>query len=139
MIRQSLRLIAAAAMTAVAFGAQASIADDIGGGLQSTEWRLVAIGLNPVTAAHLPTLHLNADGSVGGSTGCNTVKSTYNSDGSNLVFGPVGQTRKYCAAAFETERLFVGLLDKVRGYEIDNGTLKLTGFNGEVLATFRAN
>lgn len=136
MTRLSLRLSALAALTVFAWNAQASVAQDAGAGLQSTEWRLVSIGLDPVASA-VPTLHLGMDGSVGGSTGCNIVKATYNSDGASLVFGPIGQTRKYCAAAFETERAFVAMLGDVRGYHIADGELVLTGGNGETLATFQ--
>ena len=137
MTRLSLRMLALVALTSFAWNAQASIAEDAGAGLQDTEWRLVSLGLDPVTAA-TPVLQLSANGLVGGSTGCNIVKATYNSDGATLVFGPIGQTRKYCAAAFQTERAYVAMLDKVRGYQIENGTLVLLGGNGETLARFDA-
>jgi heat shock protein HslJ len=137
MTRFSLRLISLAALTVLAWNAQASVAEDAGAGLQSTEWRLVSIGLDPITSA-VPTLRLGMDGTVGGSTGCNFVKATYQSDGASLTFGPIGQTRKYCAAAFETERAYVAMLEDVRGYRIEEGELVLTGGNGEALAIFRA-
>jgi putative lipoprotein len=75
---------------------------------------------------------------VGGSTGCNVVKATFASDGGELTFGPIATTRKYCAAAFATERAYVAMLEDVRGYQIVDGKLLLTGGNGETLATFRA-
>jgi heat shock protein HslJ len=137
MTRLPIRLLTVAALTAFAWNAQASIAQDAGAGLQASQWRLVSIGRDPVTAS-TPTLRLSESGMVGGSTGCNTVKATYSSDGDNLMFGPIGQTRKYCAAAFETERAYVAMLGDVRGYHIENGTLVLTGGNGETLATFAA-
>jgi putative lipoprotein len=137
MTRLPTRLLTVAALTAFAWNAQASIADDAGVGLQSNEWRLVSLGLDPVPSA-APTLSLGDDGLVGGYTGCNMVKSTYSSDGKELMFGPIGQTRKYCAAAFQTERAYVAMLDSVRGYHIENDVLVLTGRNGETLATFEA-
>jgi heat shock protein HslJ len=132
-----LRLLALAALTSFAWNAHASIAQDAGAGLPGTEWRLVSLGLDPVTGS-TPTLRLEANGLVGGSTGCNTVKATYTSDGATLAFGPIGQTRKYCAAAFATERAYVAMLDDVRGFVLDGSTLVLTGGNGETLATFQA-
>jgi len=138
MTRLPIRLFTVAALTAFAWTAHASIAQDAGAGLQASEWRLVSIGRDPVTAA-TPTLRLSENGMVGGSTGCNTVKATYSSDGANLKFGPIGQTRKYCAAVFETERAYVAMLGDVRGYHIENGSLILTGGNGETLATFAAD
>lgn len=138
MTRLPIRLFTVAALTAIAWTAQASIAQDAGAGLQASEWRLVSIGRDSVTAS-TPTLRLGENGMVGGSTGCNVVKATYSSDGANLVFGPIGQTRKYCAAVFQTERAYVAMLGDVRGYHIENGTLILTGGNGETLATFTAD
>ena len=138
MTRLPIRLLAIAAFTAFAWTANASIAQDAGAGLQSGEWRLVSIGLDPITASQ-PTLRLAENGMVGGSTGCNTVKATYNSDGANLVFGPIGQTRKNCAAVFRTERAYVAMLGDVRGYTLEGDVLLLTGRNGETLAVFRAD
>jgi heat shock protein HslJ len=138
MARLPIRLFTVAALTASGWTAQASVAQEASAGLQSSEWRLVSIGRDPVTAA-TPTLRLGDNGLVGGSTGCNTVKATYSSDGGNLTFGPIGQTRKYCAAVFQAERAYVAMLGDVRGYQIENGTLILTGGNGETLATFAAD
>jgi heat shock protein HslJ len=134
----SLRLCALAALTAFAWNAHASVAQDAGAGLQATEWRLVSLGLDPIGAT-VPVLRLGDNGTVGGSTGCNMVKATYASDGASLTFGAIGQTRKYCAAAFATERAYVAMLEDVRGYRIADGLLTLTGGNGETLATFRAD
>lgn len=136
MTRLSLGL-AALAISAFACTAHASVAQDASAGLQDTRWQLVAIGLNPVASA-VPTLHLGQNGMVGGSTGCNVVKATFASDGGELTFGPIATTRKYCAAAFATERAYVAMLEDVRGYQIVDGKLLLTGGNGETLATFRA-
>lgn len=138
----SLRRIAAAAALAstiaVSWGAHASIAQDAGTGpLQSAEWHLVSMGSTPIVGGN-PLLRLSADGSVGGSTGCNVVRAGYLVDGSAIEFGPIGTTRKFCQAAWETERAFLAMLPQVRGYEIQNGTLILTGAGGETLAEFRA-
>lgn len=129
-------LAAVAALAAFACNAHASVAQDASAGLQDTQWQLVSIGLNPVTAA-TPTLHLGDNGSVGGSTGCNVIRASYTTDDGSLKFGPIGTTRKYCAAAFTTERAYVAMLEDVRGYHIDDGVLTLTGGNGETLAIFR--
>lgn len=139
----SLRRIAAAtalaSTMALSWGAQASIAQDADTGLlQSTEWHLVSMNTGPVAGGE-PLLRLSADGSVGGSTGCNAVRAGYLVDGSAIEFGPIGTTRKFCQAAWETERAFLAMLPQVRGYEIDNGILILTGAGGETLAEFRAS
>ena len=138
MTRSILRLTALAALTSFAWHAQASVAQDVSAGLDGNSWQLVSMGHDPIDT-NQPRLTLGANGAVSGSTGCNIVKATYQADGSELTFGPIGTTRKYCAAAWQTEHAFLMMLDKVRGYEVDNGTLVLTGGNGEALATFRAD
>ena len=136
MTRISLGL-AALAISAFTCAAHASVAQDASAGLQDTKWQLVSIGLDPITTS-APTLHLGHNGMVGGSTGCNIVKATYASEGGELTFGPIATTRMYCAAAFATERAYVAMLEDVRGYQIADGELILTGGNGEALATFAA-
>ena len=138
MTRSLLRLTALAALTSFAWNAQASVAQDINAGLDSNSWQLVSMGHDAIDT-NQPRLVLGANGSVSGSTGCNIVKATYQADGSDLTFGPIGTTRKYCAAVWQTEHAFLMMLEDVRGYEVENGTLTLTGGNGEALATFRAN
>jgi heat shock protein HslJ len=85
-----------------------------------------------------PTLRLGESGGLAGSTGCNVLKSTYAADGQSLSFGPIGTTRKYCRAAWDTERAFLSVLAKVHGYAVDGNTLTLSGGNGKTLAEFEA-
>ena len=129
--------VALAATIATSWNAQASIAQDAAAGLSDTEWHLVSIGNTAVTGSD-PQLRLAADGTVGGSTGCNMMRAGYTSDGGSLEFGPIGTTRKFCHGAWETERAFLSMLEDVRGYTISGGTLTLTGGNGEVLAEFNS-
>jgi heat shock protein HslJ len=135
MTRLPLRLLAASALTAFAWTAEASIAGDAAS-LQGTDWRLETINNHPIANGQ-PRLELGADGSVGGSTGCNVIKSTYALDDGSLSLGAIGTTRKFCRAVWETERAFLQMLDNVRGYAVDGNVLTLTGLNGETLATFR--
>ena len=131
----SLRLFAASALIAFAWNAQASIADDATS-LQGREWQLETINSHPVANGQ-PVLELDVNGTVAGSTGCNSIRSTYALDNGSLNLGAVGTTRKFCRAVWETERAFLEMLDNVRGYEVDGNVLVLTGLNGEALATFR--
>lgn len=129
--------VALAAAIATSWNAQASIAQDAAAGLSDTEWHLVSLGNMQITGSD-PQLHLAADGTVGGSTGCNMVRAGYTADGASLEFGPIGTTRKFCHSVWETERAFLAMLEDVRGYSIADGTLTLTGLNGEALAEFRS-
>ena len=141
MTRTSLRILAVVAIMASASAAEASLAGDADEGLQATEWRLVAIVDHAVVtppSGGTPTLRLGEGGGLAGSTGCNTLKSTYAVNGQSLSFGPIGTTRKYCSAAWDTERAFLSVLAKVRGYAVDGNTLVLSGGNGETLAEFEA-
>jgi heat shock protein HslJ len=136
MTRAYLKPLALAALMASTWTAEASVAGDADAGLEATKWQLVTIGHQAITT-DVPTLRLGADGALSGSTGCNVLKSTYSVDGPALTFGPIGTTRKYCRAVWETERAFLAVLGKVRGFAVDGNTLILSGGNGETLAAFK--
>ena len=123
-----------------AWTAAASVAQDAGAGLLSTEWRLTALNgtpfVQPPNFGH-PSFEL-ADNRLSGSTGCNSIRSGYPLDGQSLTFGVVMTTKKYCRAGFETEQAFLSALKNARGYEIVGDTLVLTGADGSPLAEFAA-
>lgn len=134
--RRIAAVTALASTLALPLGAEASIAQDAGPDvLHATEWHLVSMGGQEIAGD--PQLRLSADGTVGGSTGCNLVRAGYLVEGTSIEFGPVGTTRKFCNASWETERAFLAMMHQVRGYEISNGTLILTDAGGATLAEFR--
>lgn len=78
------------------------------------EW----IGERPlIDRSHL-TLTLDVDGRAYGSGGCNHWFGSYQLDGENLSFGPLGSTRKMCAEALmEQEQHYFEALSEVQRWD----------------------
>jgi heat shock protein HslJ len=108
--------------------------------LRETYWKLVQLGDKPVTAADMQqeaNLVFDADGNrVTGSSGCNRLVGTYAVDGRSLRFNGVAGTRMACMRGMETETVFLGVLDKVRGWRIIGQQLEVEDGNGKLLARF---
>jgi heat shock protein HslJ len=98
--------------------------------LPGTAWDLVDLdGAEPVGQTP-PSLAFTEDGSVTGSTGCNTFNAEVTIDGSELTFGPLATTRMACTdgAAAQQEQAYLAALEGVTGYTIDDaGRLVLEG------------
>jgi heat shock protein HslJ len=102
--------------------------------LPGTSWVLVEMdGAEPVADA-APTLAFAEDGTVSGSTGCNTFSASVTIDGTSLEFGPLATTRMACTdpAVNEQEQAFLLAMEDVTSYTIDaDGRLVLEG-DGEL-------
>ncbi len=98
--------------------------------LPGTSWTLVDLdGAEPVGETP-PSITFTDEGSVTGSTGCNTFNGEITIDGSELSFGPLATTRMACVdpAASEQEQAFLVAMESVSGYTIDSeGRLVLEG------------
>ena len=96
--------------------------------LEGTEWRLVALGGEPVAAGDnrsAPGFRLVADGrKVQGNAGCNRMMGSYQHDGGSLKFGPLASTKMACPA-METETRFLAALDAATRYELAGSNLTL--------------
>jgi heat shock protein HslJ/uncharacterized membrane protein len=73
------------------------------------------------------------NGKVTGSTGCNTFRATYPSEGNRLAIGPAATTRKFCAAegVMEQERQFLAALKTAQVWTVESGTLDVHRADGE--------
>ncbi len=60
------------------------------------------------------TLSFSEDGNFSVTTDCNAGFGTYTRDGTQLMFGPIGLTKKFCEGAQEQE--FVQMLEHTSGY-----------------------
>lgn len=69
------------------------------------------------------TIEFRADGSMSGTTDCNTFFGQYELRGSELTFGPIGSTRMFCENAQEGE--FLRYLGEVGSYMIEEDTGRL--------------
>lgn len=76
-----------------------------------------------------------SDGKLSGTAGCNRYFAGYSIDGKNLTFAqPIGASMKLCPPLLmEQEQAYLGLLNKVDTYQIDNTTLVLLNTERAVL------
>lgn len=98
--------------------------------LPGTSWNLVDLdGAAPVGET-TPGITFTEDGTVTGTTGCNSFNGQVTIDGSQLSFGPLATTRMACLdpAVAEQEQAFLAALEAVTAYTIDTeGRLVLEG------------
>ncbi|HEX4769353.1 MAG TPA: META domain-containing protein [Bryobacteraceae bacterium] len=109
--------------------------------LENTRWKLTRLGDAPVPQSQPePYLTLEADTHrFSGSGGCNWFNGSYELDGDHLNFGErVASTMKMCGKVTETETRFLGALAKTKTWSIAGQELKLSGGEGNVLATLEA-
>ena len=103
--------------------------------LEGTDWRLVALGGEPVAAGEGrtgPGFRLVADGrKIQGSAGCNRMMGTYELNAGSLKFGPIASTKMACPA-MATESKFLAALDATTRYEIAGSNLTLFGGDAPV-------
>ena len=72
------------------------------------------------------------DGTVTGSSGCNTFSGTYSADGAIIEIGPLASTQKMCVAeeVMEQEAQFLAALGNASMYEIRGDRLQLRNADG---------
>ncbi|MEJ7740756.1 MAG: META domain-containing protein [Chitinophagaceae bacterium] len=74
---------------------------------------------------NLPNLVFDyVEKSVSGSTGCNTIKGSFNVEGDQLTFGPMISTKKACTD-MQVENHINQLLTTVTSYKVDSNKLFL--------------
>jgi heat shock protein HslJ len=98
--------------------------------LPGTSWTLVDLDGEQPAGEPPPSITFTDEGSVTGSTGCNTFNGEVTIDGSAITFGPLATTRMACVdpVAGEQEQAFLVAMDAVTGYTIDGeGRLVLEG------------
>ena len=117
------------------------VAGDSGGttvSLENTYWKLIEVGGSPVDALFRqrePHLILNSGTRrATGSGGCNGFGGTYEVRGSRLSFGEMVATMMACIEGMETERAFLGALERTSGWTIAGKELELSDSAGVVLA-----
>jgi len=73
------------------------------------------------------------NGKVTGTTGCNTFRAPYTSDGNRLSIGAATTTRKLCPAegVMEQERQFLAALGTAQVWTVESGTLDVHRADGE--------
>ncbi|MXO60303.1 META domain-containing protein [Altererythrobacter salegens] len=93
-----------------------------GAGLPGDSYRVEDIDRTGVIDNSNVTVMFGSDGTVSGSTGCNTFTGKYTVDGATLSIGPLAMTRRACIPALgEQETRFVKVLQDVSSWFIDRG------------------
>ena len=100
--------------------------------ISDSSWHLT--GLNnaaeavvSVVADTVISAMFNADGTLAGSSGCNTYRATWTTDAGHIEIGPPIGTKKLCEAegVMEQEARYLEVLGVVKTYQIDASALVL--------------
>lgn len=105
--------------------------------LTGTTWQVTSLVSQDAVSASValeqarPTLTINADGTAGGSTGCNQFSGPAEVSGTTVTFGPLAVTRRACIGdADEIERSILRVLDGPVQTGVDADQLRLTRDDG---------
>jgi len=105
--------------------------------LGGSDWEISAYnngrgGVRTLVAATRMSVAFGENGTVSGSSGCNTFSGTYSADGETIEIGPVVLTENMCAAeeVMEQEEQFLAALGNAAIYEIRGHRLQLRNADG---------
>ncbi len=109
--------------------------------LENTPWTLVAFGAEEIVDYNRDETPVTArfmDGTLGGSSGCNTYSTSYALDGDTLSLGNVISTLMACPEpAMQVEQAYFDALASAGDYEIEGNLLTITYAAGQL--TFMAD
>lgn len=111
-----------------------------GGSLEGPTWTLVSYAADgdqlPVPDGVEATATF-ADGTVQGSSGCNSFNGSYELDGDGLTFGPLASTLMACEPPqSDVEAAVFAGLDATTSYRLEDGTLMLLDEAGAELLEY---
>lgn len=104
-----------------------------------TKWNLLSLAGKAIelpAGSERPWLQLSGD-NLQGFGGCNQLMGSYKLEGTNLSFGNVGSTKKYCQEVQALESAVMGMLPQVDSFRLEKDLLKLMG-GGKELAALQA-
>jgi heat shock protein HslJ len=110
------------------------------GELEGTTWLLVEGGQLEAPLDGVTVTALFAEGTLSGSSGCNTYTTMYELDGSSLSVAPeIASTMRACGdPETAVESQYLQLLANVAAYSTDASRLTLSDGDGEALLEFEA-
>ncbi|KLK87627.1 hypothetical protein SZ63_10025 [Methanoculleus sediminis] len=118
---------------------------DVSPGLAgNTWWTLASLAgengtLTPVLDGTAVTATFSAEGSLGGSAGCNHYSADYTVDGAALTIGSAVRTEMYCSeppGIMDQEDRYLALLTEVASYRMEGGLLTLMDGEGADILVF---
>jgi uncharacterized lipoprotein YbaY len=108
--------------------------------LEDHLWVLASLGGEDVIEGTQITADF-MDGQVAGSAGCNNYFASYESTDTTLTIGPAGSTMMFCAepeGVMDQETQYLGALESVATYKIEDGLLKIYNEAGEEILAYNA-
>ncbi len=107
------------------------------------DWEATAIQTGTALASPLPGTEITAtfgdDGTLTGSAGCNTYRTSYTTDRGGIEIAPPAGTKKACASpdgVMEQEAAYLAALPTAVRYRLDGGTLALLSADGTYVASY---
>jgi heat shock protein HslJ len=105
--------------------------------LIGSEWRAEEIAGSGVADQSHSTLRFAAAGLIDGLTGCNRFMGPVTIDGQAIHIGPLGSTRRACAAPLmDQERRYLVALASAAGFRLDGSQLLLLDANQQTLVRY---
>jgi heat shock protein HslJ len=107
-------------------------------GLAGTSWEVTAYNngkqaVTSVLAGTTLTADFGEDGTLTGSSGCNSYSGSYKVDGKNISIGPLVSTKMYCgepAGVMDQETQFLLALESAKTYSVEGNALELRTQDG---------
>lgn len=122
--------------TFVAGDDEPAAASEASSDLTDTGWLLSALNGGLLLTGTAITLQFGADGSLMGSSGCNTYQTTYRINGSNIAIDPPAGTQRVCTepdGIMDQEVDFItSALPSAATFRIDGNTLDIYTANNQV-------
>lgn len=120
----------AIALGALGFVAIVGFAMNFGGDLEGPTWVVQEMSVDGTMTAPIPENPPYAefvDGSVAGSSGCNTYNGGYEVSSNSMTIGPLAATRMACIGSLQgQESAYFGLLDQVDTFDVSGDELTLS-------------
>jgi heat shock protein HslJ len=97
--------------------------------LPGTSWTVVGIRYEPIKGDPAPTIAFGTDGTVSGTTGCDSYTATYKVDGEFITIGPLTMTKVACdATVTDQAATFANALPKIATWKVlSNGNFQTSG------------
>jgi heat shock protein HslJ len=120
----------AIALGALGFIVIVGFAMNAGGGIEGRTWIVQEMSVDGTTTTPIsenPPYAEFVDGSVAGSSGCNTYSGGYEASGDAMIIGPLAATRMACIGPLQVqESVYFGLLDQVDTFDVSGDELTLS-------------
>lgn len=109
--------------------------------LQNKNWELTYIGATEFkadpNARNNPSIQFGSDLRVSGSDGCNRLMGQYAIKGQHITLGQLGATNMFCQNTMQLAGQYTEALNRVKGYQVYNKTLKLLDQHGNRVLEYK--